>query len=183
VILQLRYTARDGGDDLKSGAIGNLKSGLNSIKRMSQAQGLARLFSLKSDFPSEWHRLTNPPSAAADGTGELILARNRFPYLFSDNQITLTITGIDVYAVPDPSVQDPTFPDFLNVSVPGNSTPLDWSNPTAIGPVPGKSASASVSVTAQEGTAKWALKVPAVQVAAFRDQASDLLFVCRYKVA
>ena len=182
VVLHLRYTARDGGDDLKSGAIANLKSGLNSIRRMSQAQGLTRMFSLKSDFPSEWYRLTNPPNATADGTSELILARNRFPYLFSGNQITLTITGIDVYAVPDPSVQDPTFPDFLNVSVPGNSTPLDWSNPTAIGPVPGKSASASVSVTAQEGTAKWALKVPAAHVATLRDQASDLLFVCRYKV-
>ena len=183
LILHLRYTARDGGDDLKSGAIANLKSGLNSIKRMSQAQGLARMFSLKSDFPSEWYRLTNPPSATADGTAELILALNRFPYLFSSSEITLTITGIDVYAVPDPSVQDPTFPDFLSVSVPGDSTPLDWSNPTAIGPVPGKSASASVTVTAQEGTAKWALKVPAAHVAALRDQASDLLFVCRYKVA
>jgi hypothetical protein len=182
VILHIRYTARDGGDDLKSAAIGNLKTGLNNIARVSQVQGLTRMFSLKSDFPSEWYRLTHPATAAADGTAELILSRNRFPYLFSSNQIKLTIQGVDLYDVPDASVQNATFPDFLDLSVPGDPTPLDWSSSTSIGPLLGKSATTSVSVTAQEATSKWTLKVASADVPTLRDQTDDLLLVFRYKV-
>jgi hypothetical protein len=182
VILHIRYTARDGGDDLKSAAIDNLKTGLNNVARMSQAQGLTRLFSLKSDFPSQWYGLTNPLHVGAGTTADLVLSRGRFPYLFSSSQIKLTITGLDVYAVPDPSVQNPAFPDFLDVSVPGDPTPLGWPNPTSIGPLPGGSAPANVDVTAKDASATWTLKVAAADVATLRDQTDDLLFVCRYKV-
>jgi hypothetical protein len=182
VILHIRYTARDGGEDLRSAALASLGGGLNSMVHVSRTQGLTRLFSFKSDFPAEWYRLTHPADGAADAAVDVTLSRNRFPYLFSSNQIKLTITGIDVYAVPDSTVQNPAFPDFLDVSVPGDPTPLDWPTAKEIGPLLGRSASTNVAVTAQDATSKWTLKVTAADAATLRNETDDILFVCRYKV-
>src|SRR5262249_30051510 len=50
VILHIRYTARQGGALLRSGAIANLKNRI----REAQALGLVRLFSVRTEFPTEW---------------------------------------------------------------------------------------------------------------------------------
>lgn len=50
VILHLRYTAREGGDPLRSGAVNNLKAAIDE----AQATGSVRLFGVRRDFPSEW---------------------------------------------------------------------------------------------------------------------------------
>ena len=50
VILHLRYTAREGGSPLKSGAVKNLKDKIEGAK----AAGSVRLFSIRHDFPTEW---------------------------------------------------------------------------------------------------------------------------------
>lgn len=55
VILHIRYTARDGGDLLKSGAIKNLKI----LTDNAQIMGSVRLFSVRHEFPSEWAKFKN----------------------------------------------------------------------------------------------------------------------------
>lgn len=50
VILHVRYTAREGGELLKSGAVKNLQTLIGK----AQTVGSVRLFSVRHEFPSEW---------------------------------------------------------------------------------------------------------------------------------
>lgn len=50
VIIHIRYTAREGGDLLRKGAIDNLKSRIDE----AQTAGSIRLFSVRYEFPNEW---------------------------------------------------------------------------------------------------------------------------------
>lgn len=58
VILQMRYTAREGGAPLRKGAVDNFKTLVNS----AQAPGSVRLFSVRHEFPSEWAKFQNLPT-------------------------------------------------------------------------------------------------------------------------
>ena len=101
VILHLRYTARDGGAQLRTQALNALTTALNTFARSEGQKGLARTFSLRHEFPTEWHRFLNPPPAATQPqTLTLPLGKERFPFSFGDN--TLTITAFDIYAKVDP---------------------------------------------------------------------------------
>jgi len=76
VILNLRYTAREGGGDLKQAAKDELpKPG-------------ARLFSLKHEFSTEWyHFLTTTDGDTANHIQKFALRQDRFPfYLRSETQ-------------------------------------------------------------------------------------------------
>jgi hypothetical protein len=52
VILHVRYTARQGGAQLRSKAAGHIQQLLTEANE----SGLALVFSLQHDFPGEWHR-------------------------------------------------------------------------------------------------------------------------------
>jgi hypothetical protein len=87
VILHVRYTARQGGE-----ALGN--QALTEIRRVlatANESGLALLFSLRHDFPTEW-------SAFANGTGnfDVQLRMDYFPYMVQSE--TLAIDALELYA-------------------------------------------------------------------------------------
>ena len=101
VILHLRYTARDGGENLKTAAIRNLNQAFNQLAAPaegseSEDQGLLRLFSLRHEFPTEWQRF----SQATGSTRSLsfVVTRERFPYFLQGK----TLNILKVYS-PDPS--------------------------------------------------------------------------------
>ena len=52
VIIHIRYTAREGGESLRGGAIDNL----NTCIEQAQAVGSVRLLSIRHEFPTEWGR-------------------------------------------------------------------------------------------------------------------------------
>jgi hypothetical protein len=57
VILHLRYTAREGGGLLRSGAAANLKTMIEAAKTV----GSVRLLSARHEFPTEWAKFKNLP--------------------------------------------------------------------------------------------------------------------------
>jgi Tc toxin complex TcA C-terminal TcB-binding domain len=66
VILHVRYTAHETGGLMKSSAIANLKTHIET----SQTNGSVRLFSIRHEFPTEWAKFKNaivkdatPPAA------------------------------------------------------------------------------------------------------------------------
>lgn len=85
VILHMRYTAREGGDVLKRSAISNLQN----VIKAANASGLIRLFSLRHDFPSEWHRFVN-------GTGnfEATIKKEFFPYFVQGKAIEINSSSL-----------------------------------------------------------------------------------------
>ncbi|CAE6506463.1 conserved hypothetical protein [Nitrosomonas nitrosa] len=83
VILHMRYTARNGGDLLKQKAIEALKELLESS---NDGEDKIRLFSIRHEFPVEWHQLLNAESS----TLNLSFNHERFPFLFNGKNIQIT---------------------------------------------------------------------------------------------
>jgi hypothetical protein len=96
VILHLRYTARDGGDGLRSDATASLQTRINSMLVSLKDTGLTRLFSARHEFPTEWYAFLN----AAAGTDQVLtlnLTRDRFPY-FASVAPSLKIKSVELVA-------------------------------------------------------------------------------------
>jgi hypothetical protein len=88
----LNSFAREGGERLKQGAKTSLVQALGA----EAIKPLARLLSLKHEFPMEWHQST-PPAAPAVGT--FTIDKERFPYLFHGKSKTHTVRKVHIYAV------------------------------------------------------------------------------------
>jgi hypothetical protein len=84
VILHLRYTARDGGQALSDAAEVSTASLLADATR----RPLSRLFSLRHEFPTEWNRFVNMPTAQVNAM-TVDLAAARFPYFAEGRTITI----------------------------------------------------------------------------------------------
>ncbi len=96
VVLQVRYTARDGGGLLKQKAMDTLTDAANAAVQSAEQQGLARSFSLRHEFPSDWNRFLNPPvGLPGDQAMKVSIEKTRFPFLFQSK--TITISGIKLF--------------------------------------------------------------------------------------
>jgi hypothetical protein len=75
VILKVQYTARDGGDTLRSLAVG--------ANPKPPATSLVRMFDARRDFPNDWYAFGHPADASATTfTLQLSVDSDRFPYLY-----------------------------------------------------------------------------------------------------
>jgi hypothetical protein len=111
VILNLRYTARDGGAALRAAA----KTAAILPPRPSQpaAQSaspspaqpnLQRCFSLRHEYPTEWYKFLQPPPATPPNpvaSMQIDLSSNRFPFQYRAKRIK--ITKADLFVVFDDS--------------------------------------------------------------------------------
>ena len=86
VVIHLRYTAREN-SDLKSAAIGHL----NDITTQLGAVPLQRLFSLRHDFPNEWHVWQRQGQPLA-----VKLEKHHFPYWAQLGEID--VVAVTAYA-------------------------------------------------------------------------------------
>ena len=120
VILHVRYTAREGGEELKDAAVSNLRDLISK----AQAVGSVRLLSVRHEFPSQWAKFQNATIAAASPTAELKLSlvREIYPFWAQSGKVTLTavdlftemkdqLVAVNVYSKADKS--SPAQPDTL----------------------------------------------------------------------
>jgi hypothetical protein len=101
VVLHMRYTARGAGEPLRSQAVAELrKSALDAIRIADAQTGLARMFSVRHEFPDAWYQLFSPSSGAdrpLTQTAILPLTHpDRFPFLFKAAK-SLVFTRIEVF--------------------------------------------------------------------------------------
>jgi sugar lactone lactonase YvrE len=203
VILNLNYTARDGGNALRQAA--------RTAATILPPAPVPRLFSLKHEFPTEWYKFAAPPSTAASQTLALSLSIDRFPYTYRGKSIK--ITKLDLYLrfkeIYDPAVYNPTpFGDYAK------GTPLtmyitaDLTSAAPLAATLGSTASdlnglphAAVDLSSQPGSlGAWLLeardadvnkiaaslqtKVTANNTTHYRinvDLIDDVILVCTYK--
>jgi hypothetical protein len=79
VILHIRYTAREGGDLLKGGAVANLQA----LMKKGATVGSVRLFSIRHEFPSEWAKFSRvkiDPPATPTAALALTLLPPHYPF-------------------------------------------------------------------------------------------------------
>jgi hypothetical protein len=108
MILQFKYTAREGGKAMSDLALAEVQ---NNIKNGN------RLFSLKHEFPDEWHKFLNTPAPNNDQVLQLDLKPSRFPYLISNSKFDITNVALFVdsglASIPELSL---TSPGLINIS-------------------------------------------------------------------
>jgi hypothetical protein len=85
VVLHMRYTARDGGEPMRAAAAASVTERLGDATTRS----LFRLFSLRHEFPAEWHRFVNS-STTGTSTMTIDLAATRFPAFVQNREVTVT---------------------------------------------------------------------------------------------
>lgn len=107
VILHIRYTARQGGAQMRGTAVERVREIVSEVN----ASGLALMFSLKQDFPSEWHQFV-----ASTKNFKTIVKRDHFPYFTQGKDIT--IAAIELLGVKGNRVEANTPPGlaFGNLS-------------------------------------------------------------------
>lgn len=183
VVLHVRYTARYS-DDLKTTATasGGILSAINSIKMEASKTGMARLFSLRQEFPAEWHQLingNNPDLETGNQSQVFPITKSRFPFLFTEKHIK--ISSLDLYAVPKVGVKISALP-ALTVTPPNNVN-ATWNGASEIGRLRGKTLTLSSQVEVEDETANWKMEIPKAIVAGFQKDIHDILIFCRYSLS
>lgn len=79
VIFHIRYTAREGGALLGDGATAYIKDGL-----LAEGGNFVQLFSLKHDFPNDWHQ-----AHTSDSDFTTNISRDYFPYIAQTGDLEL----------------------------------------------------------------------------------------------
>jgi hypothetical protein len=174
VILQLKYTARDGGDALRSDAAASLQATINKMLVALQNKGLTRLFSARHEFPTQWYAFLNAP-AGTDQVLTLNLTKDRFPY-FAAVAPSLKIASLELVADASlPSINAiqvaplPPAPPMMNLTQDGHygrmlRLVLDYS-------------------AAKPNSGTWTITNPKVNAALHGAEVNDLIIIVHYEVS
>ena len=109
LVLQIRYTARDGGEPLRADAIARQRAVFRAENEKVAAAGaeglLVRAADLGQDYPAEWAAVT----AGAGADADLTIGVERFPFGVRDQRlelwkVSLFLRGEDAALGPDPSL-------------------------------------------------------------------------------
>jgi hypothetical protein len=92
VVLQVRYTAREDAGPFKNGAVAHLRDYFSQ----DGATHSLRLFDLRQEFPTQWHRFLQPTDPENGNTFELEMSPDLFP--IRDQGKTLKVNRIVLLA-------------------------------------------------------------------------------------
>jgi Tc toxin complex TcA C-terminal TcB-binding domain/Neuraminidase-like domain/Salmonella virulence plasmid 28.1kDa A protein len=125
VVLQLKYTAREGGEALRSAAQDALSTPSGS---------LVRLFSMKHEFPTEWHRFLHPPEAQIDQSVTLDLTQDRFPFQFQSK--TIKVSQVELFLKVNNTLSYTTLKIFFQPTPPLSTDGIDVVKDTILNDLP-----------------------------------------------
>ena len=97
VIIHLNYTAREGGELLRSKAVGEFNKKMNDLALAEDRRGLFRVFDLKREYSAQWARFFHPGNPADDQEILLDDLAERLPY-FTRGFTTKKVRQIEVVA-------------------------------------------------------------------------------------
>ncbi|MFC5470962.1 neuraminidase-like domain-containing protein [Cohnella suwonensis] len=97
IILRISYTAREGGDELRTAAFASAvldeaaEQGASGspVRKLPAQPNLQRLFSVRHEFSSEWHRFLHPGPSETAQSLPLKLEAVRFPYRYRGRELTV----------------------------------------------------------------------------------------------
>ena len=123
VILHMNYMAKEGGQTLANGATEHLSNSIDNLVTGTDSPGLHQSFSMRHDFPTEFHRFLYPANNVASQALTLNLSQNYFPYMFRDRAISIDQVHLFVQATDEfigSDVADSTF----TLTCPGGESTL-----------------------------------------------------------
>jgi hypothetical protein len=91
VIIQMSYTAKEGGEQLKAAATTSSKNTLKQgVLALAESRlGLYQLFSARQEFSSEWHRFFHPTGAGTPHRLQMTINQERFPFIFRERDLAI----------------------------------------------------------------------------------------------
>lgn len=89
VVFHIKYTARDGGETLKSEVNNELKESILAMAMGSGNTGLTRMLSAAHDFSNGWYRFLHPGEGQVGQNMTLDISAEKFPYMFRDYTIEI----------------------------------------------------------------------------------------------
>ena len=98
VIIHLNYTAREGGELLRSKAVENFNQKMNEFALAENRRGLYRVFDLKREYSDKWYKFLHQANPADDQEFVLDDLPNRLPY-FTRPFTTKKVRQIEVVAL------------------------------------------------------------------------------------
>ena len=171
VIVDVSYTARDGGESFKTDVTDYVENAVNKwLDELADSDtGLPRLFSLRQEFPNIFYRFLNP-SPGSPQSAEFEITKQHFPYFLSEK--TLQLTGVTVYLKPktkDSSI-DPSGFELNDVPPTGNT----WESHFDVSMLAGEFALTDSPIK------KWAMKAgpPGLD----KEQLEDILLLLTYTI-
>ncbi|KYF55782.1 hypothetical protein BE08_14620 [Sorangium cellulosum] len=180
VVMQLSYTARDGGGTLKDGAESAIIAGLNKVLKVvsDQETGLVRVLSLRKELPDVFHRLLTSPGEPV----EMTLLPEHFPFVIRRARMTLALANIannegyvDVHVITKPGATLSDAGISLNG---GDEKSVNPQHGVAVQSLP-KGGSASTTLLHNWAAETWALQQHGLSA----DAVEDIVFVVRYTAA
>jgi hypothetical protein len=93
VVMQLSYTAREGGGQLKTAAETNIQDRLNQMLDIIAGGdfGLVRSFSLRREFPDVFHKLLSTPVTPTPPAITMTIEPEHFPYVLRQRQMAISV--------------------------------------------------------------------------------------------
>ncbi|KKO19787.1 MAG: hypothetical protein L3J18_05390 [Candidatus Brocadia sp.] len=98
VIIHVRYTARQGGAQQKDKAVEYIQT----LIQEATTSGLVLLFSLRHEFPSEWHRFV---TSTSNEDFKAIVKKEYFPYFTQGQDKEITLNSVQLCAIKDEEAQ------------------------------------------------------------------------------
>jgi hypothetical protein len=96
VIIQLRYTALEGGDKMKAAAAAFVQAYIKSVEDLSQQEGLFAAFDLRHDFADEWAKANRVAPGATERVMNIPALNERLP-VFTAGRPPAKIRATDIY--------------------------------------------------------------------------------------
>jgi hypothetical protein len=166
VVLHIRYTSRDDLENLKE----KIENEIIEILGNLENAPLARLFSLRHEFPTEWHQFKTITDNEGYHNLDFQVSTARFPFFLQG--MTITLNELDVYGVPTEGVKasEITLP---NLELPDlqNSAEVEIWNLK-------RKTWEGVNIEIEDENAGWRLTLAHEHVACLH----DILIVCKYRV-
>ena len=132
VILHVHYTAREGGNLLRSAAETHLIEAANALVTGDHAPGLLQSFSARHAFPTAFHRFMHPVADADPQVLNLDLTPNHFPHMFRERTLLVDQVFVFIQLADDFVGADATATTFT-LNHPGGEEVLDLATATASG--------------------------------------------------
>ncbi len=117
VVIHMNYTAREGGEALKTAANNSIKNGLNVFadQLSGSEQGMQRVFSLKTHFPNALYQLLQPIPEVTYQEATIDVKPMHFPHFLVDKGLSLSGNMVVMVQVKNQSFD----PLPINVSLTG----------------------------------------------------------------
>jgi len=164
VVLHLRYTARDGGEPLRTAALNELTAALQSMEVEQGSHGLYRLFSARHDFPDAWQTMLHPAPTSTDPHRLVVtLGPDRFPFLYHDRALKIDKAAVFLRTA-DYDDSD-TFSVVLQPPVGAPKTISIEQVETALGGLPGGATEFSPPGVTVTGSAPWQVELSTLPTA------------------